>query len=423
MNSNNKLLKIFGGSRRGKVENDEEEGKAVEREEAPPQAAPMKHFKFPNKYARMEEHIMNAERSSGPFEYVAIASRETSTFKKLLEALSVTKASVRSYDLSFDDLPIYNLSKRSSSISISSPLSLALQKKDLHFCWLKEVYIFFVPTQSFSSSYSEITFELNDNRFVEESLVRSITFPSNVGINGHFSLDYSVFKDDLPMISFSVKCKNSYLKEGVVWGSLKLVIQTKFSDQALIVSTTRTAAILQMADTTMKTYDRDPNHLDLMFDDPDLEMMKKFAKQGRIVDHNQALGNRERIAMSGSEAGSIEGSQSGNSRVKEEWLRGTRFSRGRVSPVASVEEDVRSDDQEVGEFDLTPNDFTSSGMTERAFSKSAMKAPRRSLKDPSTSPETAANTSRNEGPSNWREDEEEQRTTARNKSVYIYEGP
>jgi hypothetical protein len=330
-------------------------------------SAPLKTFKFPSGQRKMEDHIARAKMSTGAFQYVTLSARSRVTRESLIQQLTTSR---RLLKVDTDSLPTMEpivCVARTFDLTLATQLPTKFLKAKTPWVHIAEVLAFFVPALSSTDSYSDVRLSLIDERFADDTVKRSVTSPNNIGFDARIALDYSVHVADIDKIKLRFEMLNSVLIDGVAWGSLCLSIKIGQSTTAAAFPHEDTVAVLCMPDTMLVERHTNPNHVNLVIDQADLDDLTMLEKQGRLIDHTRPVDKQERIRRLRSEYG---GSDIGSDRPQEEmrpWEgpslslpgpssgrpapgRGARKSRASSRPPSSVgsrDEPPQSDDGSV----------------------------------------------------------------------------
>jgi len=150
------------------------------------------------------------------------------------------------------------------------------------YCLVSDVFVHYIPLDTFFSRSSPVMFNLNDFRKVEDNVVRHFPLTHSGGYNILFTLDYCVAKEDLKYLSLTISTSLNTFRKGVTWATCKVVVTLTHMDFPIKANIQETMGVLHMADSDLKDFISDPRSSDGVITPEALRLMKGAHKRGEV---------------------------------------------------------------------------------------------------------------------------------------------
>jgi len=184
--------------------------------------------------------------------------------------------------LSLGDIQPIDLSDK----YVEFPITNAMTTEQLNglkpYCLVSDVFIHYVPLDTFFTTSAPVIFCLNDFRKFEDTSIRMYPLTHSGGYNILFSLDFCVRKEDLHCLSLSISTGLSTFRPGMTWGTVKIVVTLTHMDFPVKANMQETMGVLHMADSDLKEYISDPRSSDGVITPQALKLLKQFYARGDI---------------------------------------------------------------------------------------------------------------------------------------------
>jgi len=209
---------------------------------------------------------------------------------------SLTLSKLRTYQAPNDmsrlvlgDIDPIDLKGNVVDISLTEAMS-PRQFKDLKpYCLVSDVFIHYIPMDTFYTMSFPVDFYLNDFRKVEDNTVRHYPLSHSVGYNLLFTLDYCVRKEDLKLLTLAISSGINTFRPGIAWGTVKIVVSLISMDFPIKANMQKTLGVMHLADSDLQDFVSDPRRSDGVLTPESLKLLKSFYKRGDIENILQPL--------------------------------------------------------------------------------------------------------------------------------------
>jgi hypothetical protein len=267
-------------------------------------------FKKSNKVKDLEELLDDHVESEGPFLYASLGASAPVSRKDILRTIAGRRRLPVTKEIVLDKLPALKLKDWEIELPITDYLPKGWEKKSDDFIQMEELVWNFTPTVGANWEHSEVLFSVQDKRRTVNPVVKSCNALNTQGADTSLSLGYYVAKEDLKYLSFCIDQSNNILREGIVWGSLKIFVKLRTSNVAHVVSDTPVVGQIRVAPSLLQSSSVDPDHMNLLMSQAALDDLKAKAKRNQILDYSKAAGRQDKFLSSTSQAGSDNDSSS-----------------------------------------------------------------------------------------------------------------
>jgi len=184
--------------------------------------------------------------------------------------------------MSLMDIESFDLTDELTEFPITHAISQSQLQQLKRYCLVSDVFVHYVPLDTFFSVSSPVNFFLNDFRKVEDTVVRYYPLTHSGGYNILFSLDYCVRSQDLDQLSLSISTSLSSFRKGVAWASVKVIITLTHMDFPVKANMQETMGVLHLADSDLQDYIADPRGSDGVITPEALKLLKQAYNRGDI---------------------------------------------------------------------------------------------------------------------------------------------
>jgi len=184
--------------------------------------------------------------------------------------------------MNFSDIPPFVLQEEYTNFPITDAMTKEQFSQLRQFVHVSDVFIHYVPMDSFMSTTAVVNLQLNDFRKLDNSVMRMYKLTHAGSYNVLFTLDYCVEKKDLHNLTFSISSNLSSFRPGASWAAVKVILTLTHMDFPKKSNIQRTMGVLHLADSDLKSYITDPRYSDGVIDPTALSMIRDSYKRGEI---------------------------------------------------------------------------------------------------------------------------------------------
>jgi len=238
-------------------------------------------FNFPASRMSLADRLESHSKGS-LFKYAVISTEPPKNRGFIMDRLRTYKPSNDHVNFRLDDLPPLLLNDEYTEVDLWQAIpnkKIASQKP---FCMIADVFIHYVPMDTFMSTQSTVEIMLTDGRKLEENVVRHASISSNVGYNVLFTLDYCVETKDMHDMKLSISRHVSQFKSGKTWAMCKILIGLDFYNIAKKSNIQESLAVAQFAETDLMEFMTDPRGADSVVTGEGLRQMRLAHKSGDV---------------------------------------------------------------------------------------------------------------------------------------------
>jgi len=188
-------------------------------------------FDFPTTRMSMVDRLESHRRGS-LFKYAVISSAPPKNRGSILDRLRTYQPPNDQTNVRLDDLPPLLLADEYTCVNLLQAIDGKNPGLKKPFCMISDIFIHYVPLDTFLSTQSTVEVMLNDGRKMDEDVVRHASFSSNAGYNVLMTLDYCIETKDISLINLTFSRHVSKFKKGKSWAMCKVLIGIDFLDYA-----------------------------------------------------------------------------------------------------------------------------------------------------------------------------------------------
>jgi hypothetical protein len=160
------------------------------------------------------------------------------------------------------------------------------------FCLVSDVFIHYIPLDTFYGVHYPVEVNLNDHRKIRSSTVRWFKMSHSIGYNILFTMDYCMATKDLNKLALDFSTALDVFKEGTTWGVAKIIVSLTFMDFPVKLNFQEVMAVMHLSDSDLRDFISDPQGLDAVMSSETLKRMKQLHKQGEIENVNEPRDDR-----------------------------------------------------------------------------------------------------------------------------------
>lgn len=266
------------------------------------QASPLRSFGITKRRDTLSDRISKHNKATS-FEYISLSSPDGRRKIEILRRIAAYFQQVQHVELPYTSIPVFSLRERTTKLNIGNHIIRRHLKSD--FVTIYEIQIVFRPTIGVFDACSDVEVLVTDERFhIGNQEKRVVKFNSNVTAGMYLSLDYSVHVSDLAHQYIVVRNPMSSLRDGVVWGSLRIQMSLKQSAEAVQTGIVPVVAVVEMSKSAMSNHKHNPHHVDISMTDAVLEEARRLVRTKQIKNQGVEGGLQDQEDFVGSEAGS-----------------------------------------------------------------------------------------------------------------------
>jgi hypothetical protein len=268
-------------------------------------------FDFPTTRMSMVDRL-ESHRKGSLFKYAVISSAPPKNRGSILDRLRTYQPPNDQTNVRLDDLPPLLLSDEYTCVNLSQAIDGKNPGLKKPFCMISDIFIHYVPLDTFLSTQSTVEVMLNDGRKMDEDVVRHASFSSNAGYNVLMTLDYCIETKDINLLNLTFSRHVSKFKKGKSWAMCKVLIGIDFFDYAKRSNIQETLAVCQFAETDLAQFMTDPRGTDQVITSEGLRQMRETFASGDIENltkprsDQKSMGTAMTILGNGGDLGDCE---------------------------------------------------------------------------------------------------------------------
>lgn len=239
---------------------------------------------------RFESH-----RAGTYMKNVVISNKAPPERELNLSRLRTFKAENEFARISLNDIAPFDLSSEFTDIPITQALPEGILINQKPYVLVSDIFIHYMPMDTFFSTSFVVDFFINDFRKVENVAVRHFPLSHTGGYNILFSLDYCVRTIDLKYLTLSISTSLNSFKKNIAWASVKTNVSLTFMDFPIKTSMQETMGVLHLSDSDLQDYVSDPRHSDGVITPEAFKLLRQAHKRGDIEKMNQNVDDRKEI--------------------------------------------------------------------------------------------------------------------------------
>lgn len=238
---------------------------------------------FASEEDSLEDKLMR-HRTGSYFKYATIVTAPPPDRSRLLERMRNFKAVNDYQHRSLDDLPAIDLKGNYCEFQLSQALQTVGRQPLPPYTLVSEVLVHYVPMDTFFALQCPAVFQINDFRKVQDTVVREYELTDKGSYNILFCLDYSVRTEDVGDLVLSVACNQKLFREGIAWGTMKVVIRMTHLQFPIKANLQETIGVTLWAHSDLEDYISNPFKQSGLITGEALSELKKAFKRGDIED-------------------------------------------------------------------------------------------------------------------------------------------
>jgi len=188
--------------------------------------------------------------------------------------------------LTLGEVPAFNLTDEFMEFSIVDAMTSDQLSSLKDYVLVSDVFIHYVPLDSFYSISAPVLFQLNDFRKVDNTCMRQFPLTHSASYNILMTLDYCVSKRDLHHLSLSISTSLNSFRKGVSWGSAKVILTISHMDFPVKANIQETMGVLHLADSDLQEFVSDPRSSDGVITPQALSLLRGHYKRGEVENIN-----------------------------------------------------------------------------------------------------------------------------------------
>jgi hypothetical protein len=188
--------------------------------------------------------------------------------------------------LTLSDVPEFDLNEEYMEFQLTEAMTEKQLSNLKKYVLVSDVFIHYIPLDSFYSASAPVQFQLNDFRKVDNTTMREYPLTHSGGYNILMTLDYCVAKKDLHHLTLSISTSLSSFRKGASWGSAKVVLTISHMDFPIKANIQETMGVLHLSDSDLTDFVSDPRHSDGVITPEALKLLRGHYKRGEIENIN-----------------------------------------------------------------------------------------------------------------------------------------
>lgn len=197
--------------------------------------------------------------------------------------------------LVLNDIAPIDLKDSVVDIALSEAISPEHFKALKPYCLVSDVFVHYIPLDTFFTMSYPVDFVLNDFRKVEDPVVRHFPLSHSVGYNILFTLDYCVRKEDLKLLTLAISSSINSFRPGVAWGTVKIIVSLISLDFPIKANMQKTMGVMHLADSDLQDFVSDPRKSDGVLTPESMNLLRNFYKSGDIENMLQPLDDKKSV--------------------------------------------------------------------------------------------------------------------------------
>jgi len=199
--------------------------------------------------------------------------------------------------LTLSEVPEFDLSEEFMEFSIVEAMTSSQFSQLKPYVLVSDVFIHYIPLDSFYSVSSPVIFRLNDFRKVDDTCMREYPLTHSGGYNILMTLDYCVAKKDLHHLSLSISTSLSSFRKGSSWGAAKVLLTISHMDFPVKANIQETMGVLHLADSDLNEFISDPRSSDGVITPHALTLLRGHYKRGEIENVNLPRDDKKEVNL------------------------------------------------------------------------------------------------------------------------------
>lgn len=229
---------------------------------------------------------IEAHRAGTLFKNAVISNEAPSDRDLNMTRLRTFKQSNDFTHIHLDDIIPIHLNRSHTELPLIEAINDKRMSRAKEFCLVSDVFIHYIPLDSFYGEHNPVEVKLNDFRKVRKSTARWFKMSNAVGYNILFTMDYCLATRDLGSLILSFSTSLNSFKDGVTWGVAKVIVSLTFMDFPVKLNIQETLGVMHLSDSDLKEFLSDPLGLDAVMTPETLKRLQKMHGRGEIEDIN-----------------------------------------------------------------------------------------------------------------------------------------
>jgi hypothetical protein len=225
---------------------------------------------------------MDSHRKGSHFKYAVVSNKPTEDQAGALGWLRNFRPNTKHDTLRLSQIKPILLNSSYTELNLVDVIKEMGTMSELPFCMISEVFIHYVPLDTFLSRSSVVEISLTDGRRVDKVPIRRSTITSTAGYNILMCLDFCVETKDLADMTLTFASHNNNFLEGKSWAMCKVIVGLDFFEIARRANIRETMAVLQWADSDLLDFVADPRFVDVVVTNESLRLLRLMHKSGDI---------------------------------------------------------------------------------------------------------------------------------------------
>jgi hypothetical protein len=225
---------------------------------------------------------MDSHRKGSHFKYAVVSNKPTEDQAGALGWLRNFRPNTKHDTLRLSQIKPILLNSSYTELNLVDVIKEMGTMSELPFCMISEVFIHYVPLDTFLSRSAVVEISLTDGRRVDKVPIRRSTITSTAGYNILMCLDFCVETTDLADMTLTFASHNNNFLEGKSWAMCKVIVGLDFFEIARRANIRETMAVLQWADSDLLDFVADPRFVDVVVTNESLRLLRLMHKSGDI---------------------------------------------------------------------------------------------------------------------------------------------
>jgi hypothetical protein len=225
---------------------------------------------------------MDSHRKGNHFKYAVVSNKPTEDQAGALGWLRNFRPNTKHDTLRLSQIKPILLNSSYTELNLVDVIKEMGTMSELPFCMISEVFIHYVPLDTFLSRSAIVEISLTDGRRVDKVPIRRSTITSTASYNILMCLDFCVETTDLADMTLTFASHNNNFLEGKSWAMCKVIVGLDFFEIARRANIRETMAVLQWADSDLLDFVADPRFVDVVVTNESLRLLRLMHKSGDI---------------------------------------------------------------------------------------------------------------------------------------------
>jgi len=238
---------------------------------------------------------MEAHRAGTYMKNVVISNAPPPDRELNLARLRTFKPQNDMVKMTLSDIEPFDLTKEYHEFPFTNALTEDQLKSLNKYTLISDIFIHYMPLDTFFSESSPVNFFVNDFRKVQDTTVRYFPLTHSGGYNILMSLDFCVRTQDLNLLTLSISTNLSTFRKGVAWSSVKVILTLIHMEFPIKTNMQETMGVLHLADSDLQDFVSDPRGSDGVITPEALHLMKNAYKRGDVENVLTAKDDRKEI--------------------------------------------------------------------------------------------------------------------------------